>query len=80
MEGAQDPVLLSEPEPGIARITINRPDKRNALTLAAMRAVIDGFDTVRGSARAIILTGAGGTFCAGMDLKSSRPALRSRPR
>ncbi|MCG0063549.1 crotonase/enoyl-CoA hydratase family protein [Streptomyces tricolor] len=53
-------------------LTLNRPDARNALSLAMLVGLYDGWleadadDTVR----SIVLTGAGGTFCAGMDLKA----------
>ena len=57
---------------GIAVITINRPEARNAVNLdVAQRiaAAIDEFEA-RGDLTVAILTGAGGTFCAGMDLKA----------
>ena len=55
---------------GIALITIDRPEKRNAMTYAVLR---DFHDTVAKAgdddgARVVILTGAGGAFCAGTDL------------
>jgi enoyl-CoA hydratase len=53
----------------VALVTIDRPARRNAVdhdTLAALDAGIDGF--ARDGARAIVLTGAGGHFCAGADL------------
>jgi enoyl-CoA hydratase len=56
---------------GIGIITINRPEARNAVNEAVARgiaAAIDDFDSRR-DITSLILTGAGGTFCAGMDLK-----------
>ncbi len=56
---------------GIAIITINRPDHRNAVNLEVAQgiaAAIDEFDA-RADLSVAILTGAGGTFCAGLDLK-----------
>ena len=56
---------------GIGIITINRPEARNAVNEAVARGVaaaIDEFDSRR-DITSLILTGAGGTFCAGMDLK-----------
>lgn len=55
---------------GIGTITIDRPDKRNAMTFAMLAAFID---TVRragedDAARVLVLTGSGGAFCAGTDL------------
>lgn len=59
---------------GVATITINRPEKRNALSHAMYNALRDL--TVRGAAdprvRAIVLTGTPGVFCAGTDLGELR--------
>lgn len=55
---------------GIARVTFNRPEKRNALN-AAMHAELRGsLDRIAadGSIRVVILAGAGGAFCSGQDL------------
>jgi enoyl-CoA hydratase len=63
--------VLAEVADGIGIITINRPGARNAVNEAAARGVaaaIDEFDARR-DITALILTGAGGTFSAGMDLK-----------
>jgi enoyl-CoA hydratase len=53
-------------------ITINRPDARNAFNLAVCQGLADAVDELDDSAElsVAILTGAGGTFCAGMDLKA----------
>ena len=63
--------VLTESDGGIAVITINRPEARNAVNGEVARgiaAAVDEFDDA-GDVRVIILTGAGGTFSAGMDLK-----------
>jgi isohexenylglutaconyl-CoA hydratase len=54
----------------IARLTLNRPDRRNALTHAMMLELADAFAHLRGDAacRVLVLRGAGGNFCAGGDL------------
>jgi enoyl-CoA hydratase len=60
-----------EVDGGVAVITINRPQARNAVNEAVARGVaaaIDELDPLPDVA-AMVLTGAGGTFCAGMDLK-----------
>jgi len=76
--------VLTEFSDGIAVITINRPESRNAVDLGVaegIAAAIDEFET-RNDLTVAILTGAGGTFCAGMDLKAftrgERPSLPGR--
>lgn len=66
-----DEVLL-ERDGGILTITMNRPQARNAADGALARAVADALDLLDSDVelRLAILTGAGGTFCAGMDLKA----------
>jgi enoyl-CoA hydratase len=65
-----DEVLVSEND-GILEVTINRPEARNAMTKAAAEAIAAAMDRLDAepSLRCAILTGAGGTFCSGMDLK-----------
>ena len=63
--------VLVEFENGIAWVTMNRPEKRNAVspTLATeMLAVMNALETDP-RCKALVLTGAGDAFCAGMDLK-----------
>ncbi len=78
-----DEVLL-ESSDGILTITINRPQARNAVTLAVARAIAAAVDELddREDLRIGILTGAGGSFCAGMDLKGflrgERPSIEGR--
>lgn len=76
--------VLVEASEGILTITINRPAAKNAMTLYAatrIAAALDELDS-RDDLRIGILTGAGGTFCAGMDLKGflrgERPSLPGR--
>src|SRR4030081_1896351 len=54
----------------IARLTLNRPDRRNTLTHDMMLELEDAFGRVRDdqTCRVLILRGAGGHFCAGGDL------------
>ncbi len=61
-------ILASDVDEGIVRITLNRPEKRNALDREARLALIGALNAAKGRARVLILTGAGDTFCAGMDL------------
>jgi enoyl-CoA hydratase/carnithine racemase len=62
------PVLLTEIEDKIVQITLNRPHKRNALDADARAALADALESCRRGPSVVILTGAGATFCAGMDL------------
>jgi 2-(1,2-epoxy-1,2-dihydrophenyl)acetyl-CoA isomerase len=62
--------LLSQAEGPVHRLTLNRPARRNALTPELASAIAAGLDSVaeRGAAHVVVLTGAGGHFCAGLDL------------
>jgi methylglutaconyl-CoA hydratase len=62
-----------------AVLTINRPDRRNALSRALITALGEAFGRARddGDARCVILTGAGPSFCAGMDLAELQDSLAS---
>lgn len=62
---------------GWALVRIAREEKRNAVDRATRDALTAAFAELRGVARAIVLTGTGGSFCAGMDLKE-READRSQ--
>jgi enoyl-CoA hydratase/carnithine racemase len=55
----------------IARVTLTRPDKMNALDDAMVRAIISaGQEVAASGARAVVLSGQGRSFCAGLDLAS----------
>jgi len=76
--------VLTEVTDGVGVLTLNRPAARNAVDLAttqALAAALDEFDA-RDDVAVLVLTGAGGTFCAGMDLKAfargERPRLPGR--
>jgi enoyl-CoA hydratase/carnithine racemase len=62
--------ILTDLSDNIFTITINRPDKLNALNLTMIRELLDAFDRADAddAARAIVVTGAGRAFCAGADL------------
>lgn len=63
--------VLVEREGAVTTITINRPAVRNALDREATRALAQAFHLFEADAdaRVAVLTGAGGSFCAGADLK-----------
>lgn len=64
-------VLLVEKADHIATLTLNRPEQMNALSLEMRRLFRDAIDDIRSDSSicVVILTGAGGAFCAGLDLK-----------
>lgn len=63
--------VLTEVRDGILIVTINRPDAKNAMNKAAAEGISAAMDRLEaeGELRCAVLTGAGGTFCSGMDLK-----------
>jgi enoyl-CoA hydratase len=64
--------LIVEREEVVTIVTLNRPESRNAVdppTALALRQAFDAFEADE-SARVAVLTGAGGHFCAGFDLKA----------
>ncbi|MBP5857501.1 enoyl-CoA hydratase/isomerase family protein [Marivibrio halodurans] len=74
-------IVLFDVADGIAEITLNRPERRNALSVAAAERLHDLWETVdaRDDIRVVILTAAAcGTFCAGMDLKEASELRQSR--
>src|SRR5882724_11869101 len=68
---AEPAPVLTEVTDGVAVITINRPRARNAVNGAVARGIAAALDELdaRPDVRVLVLTGAGGTFSAGMDLK-----------
>lgn len=73
-------ILMQRADPRLAIVTINRPARRNALNAEAWRDLGRTFVTLRqdDAVRAIILTGAGGAFCAGDDI-AAFAAVRDHP-
>jgi enoyl-CoA hydratase/carnithine racemase len=64
-------VVSHEAEPGIVVLTLNRPERRNALSPAVLDALHRVFDRVAGdpAVRVVIVTGEGDAFCSGADMK-----------
>ena len=63
-------VLVDRLHPQVARITLNRPERRNAMNAPLLAGLYDAFGALRDdrTCRVIVLTGAGAGFCAGLDL------------
>lgn len=64
--------LIYAVEADVARIVLNRPDTRNALTGQMRRELRHALERAPEEARALVLTGAGKGFCAGQDLGEAR--------
>ena len=67
-------ILLTEDRGAVRILTMNRPEKRNALNTALTRALFDGLRAADAAAcvAAVVLAGAGKGFCAGADLSEFR--------
>lgn len=78
LAGVQSPLENGEPmrnvryevADGVALVTIDRPEKRNAMTFAVLEEFVGAVERAGAddAARAVVITGAGGAFCAGADL------------
>lgn len=63
----------------VRTITLNRPERRNAMTPQMQEELLEAFDeAAAGDCRVVVLTGAGSAFCAGLDL-SVLQAMNDRP-
>ena len=66
---------------GIATLTLDRPEAKNALSAALVTRLTDALASLAGDAtvRAVVLTGAGGVFCSGADIGEMRAAGAAAP-
>jgi trans-feruloyl-CoA hydratase/vanillin synthase len=73
--------LLLDIQEGVATITFNRPDKRNAMNPRLHEEMTAALEQLRYDpvTRVVVITGAGAAFCAGMDLKEFFTELKSKP-
>lgn len=78
-----DSILLAETRDGVRHVTLNRPERLNALNQAMAEALLAEFEGLRRNteARVVVLSGAGRAFSAGADLKAggTPEALRDGP-
>jgi methylglutaconyl-CoA hydratase len=66
---------------GVATITLNRPEKRNAISFELIDDLLGALDEVsRSEATVLIVTGAGKAFCSGMDLDNLKALLGRSPK
>jgi enoyl-CoA hydratase/carnithine racemase len=73
-----EPVLLSRASAGVVHLTLNRPQQFNALSEQVLAELGEALERIAsdGSARVVVIGGAGKAFCAGHDLKQ----MRANPR
>ncbi len=73
--------LIETIEGGVATLTMNRPEARNALTRAMMVGLSDALPRLAAdpAVRVVVLTGAGGAFCSGGDVKGFAQAAAGAP-
>ncbi|MEO5721837.1 MAG: enoyl-CoA hydratase-related protein [Chthoniobacterales bacterium] len=73
------PVLLIEKQSAQTILTLNRPERRNALTIELMREIVQALEAAAAdeSQRVLVLRGAGLSFCTGMDLNETADASKA---
>ena len=74
MAAEPSPVVLVDTADGVCTVTLNRPDKRNALNTPLTRALVEALAAAEadGEVRAVVLAGTGRGFCAGADLEEAK--------
>ncbi len=74
----REPILLRRVDGAVATLTLNRPEARNALSMALMAGLIEELAALKADAavKVVVIAAAGPAFCAGHDLKE----LRADPR
>ncbi|HEY6177359.1 MAG TPA: enoyl-CoA hydratase/isomerase family protein, partial [Kofleriaceae bacterium] len=72
MSAAQNKLVVEELDHGVLTVVLNRPERRNALNSELCGLLVDILERAAGAAevRAVLLKGAGGTFCVGGDVKA----------
>jgi enoyl-CoA hydratase/carnithine racemase len=67
-------ILLEESSDGVLRLTLNRPEARNALSVALMTELVEALGRAAADreTRVVVIAGAGPAFCAGHDLRELR--------
>lgn len=79
-----EPCVLVEDDETVRIVTLNRPSRRNAIDLELRVVLAEALEAAMadGGVRAVVLTGAGGTFCSGGDISTMRrqPPEETKPR
>ncbi len=75
---AAESVGVDTSRPGIAVVTLERPERRNALSIGLLKSLVRELELLAGgrNARVVILRGAGPVFCAGLDLAEAADPRR----
>ena len=70
MASVDDFVLVDHPRPRIARVTLNRPERMNAMAFDVMVPLAEALRDINNDndVRAVVITGAGHGFCSGADM------------
>lgn len=75
-----EPTIIFTMSQGVATITLNRPEARNALTPDMLCAFSDALDDCEATGiRAVVIKGSGGAFCSGADIKDFVQGLQRGP-
>src|ERR1700722_18331224 len=80
-DASTPPILLRQDRGGVCVLTLNRPDKLNALSNELIGALVDVLDSIEldRDIRAIVITGAGRAFSAGADIAAFQRHMRAGP-
>lgn len=66
-------IIIDNPAEQICLLQLNRPEKRNALSIAMMKEMIDHLNNIKeSSTRTVIIQGLGPSFCSGLDLSEAK--------
>lgn len=81
MDITSDPVLIDRREGGVVVVTLNRPERRNALDPPLVQALLQTASGLRAdrTVRCVVITGAGKAFCSGADLGALKSEITSGP-
>lgn len=81
-DGTYQTIKVEKPEEGIAMVTLNRPEKKNAMSPQLHYEMCDALDKLSqdDEVRVMVLTGAGEAFCGGQDLKEFFAATYDKPK
>ena len=71
-ETLRDRVVIEHGDAGVTRVCLDRPDKRNGLDVPMFEALVEAGSRLAADARvrAVVLSGEGPAFCAGLDFKA----------